>query len=104
MSIKRTPQIKEAMTNALRTAIEYLSHPDMPTLPHGEHPTRLANFLETDIGLINHPGRIPEKKYVLGDIQLAADYLSNPKVTRIPFAIRSSNIARALQEVIRDLK
>jgi hypothetical protein len=105
MTVKRTPRIKEAMVNALLTAMEYLNHPDMPKLPNARfEPKELARFLDTCCNLIEAPGRLQEKKYVLDDIQLAADYLNNPAVTKIPFAVRSSNIARMLREAIRDLK
>jgi len=105
MPVRRTPQIKEAMVNALRTVMEYLNHPDMPKLPNARfEPKELARFLDTCCNLIETPGRLQEKKYVLNDIQLAADCLSNPAVTKIPFAVRSTNIARMLREVIRDLK
>ena len=101
---RRTPAIKVAMIHALEMAIEYLQHPDMPHLPEHHAPGELARFLVTDTDLISAPGRMEEKKYVLDDLQLAADYLSDPKVRAMPFALNSSNIARALREVIRDLK
>ena len=102
---RRTPARKAAMIHALETAIEYLQHPDMPIMVGFAHePDRLASFLRTDIDLIDAPGRMEEKKYVLGDLQLAADYLDHPKIRAMPFALNSSNIARALREVIRDLK
>ena len=102
---RRAPKIKAAMVRALTTAIEYLQHPDMPIMLDHQHlPDQLANFLNTDINLIEAPGRMEEKKYVLDDLQLAADYLSHPKVRAMPFALNSSNVARALREVIRDLK
>jgi hypothetical protein len=102
--MRRTPKIKEAMVGALYTAIEYLQHPDMPRLPRYESPSWLADALGRDAKLINAPGRLQEKTHVLGDLQSAADYLSNPKVTAIPFALRTSVVARRLREVIRDLK
>jgi hypothetical protein len=37
-------------------------------------------------------------------IQTAADYLSHPDVTSLPFALPSTNIARALRNVIGRLK
>ena len=106
MSTRRTPQIKKAMSVALGTVIDYLKHPDLPHLPRYITPDQMTNVLETCLDIINNPGGIRGKKseYVLGSLQHIADYLSNPKVTRLNFTIRSSNIARMLREVIRDLK
>jgi hypothetical protein len=103
---KRTPAIKEAMSRALLTAIEYLDHEHMPSLPRYEHPQRIARQLESCIATIQSKGslRSSAKKFVLGEIQIAADYLSNPKVAKIPFALRTTSIARMLREVIGDLK
>jgi hypothetical protein len=103
--MRRTPEIKEAMTRALRTAMEYLNHREMPTLPQYENPRAIADSLVVCIELINAPLRSKiAKKALMTSLQRAADYLSNPAVTRIPYAVRSSNIARMLREVIRDLK
>jgi hypothetical protein len=105
---RKTPKVKEEMVAAIRKAIEYFEHPDMPVLAAHRvntfSPSDIVRFLVTDINLIKAPGRLQEKKYVLGDLQIAADYLSHPLVTAIPFSIRSTNIARMLREVIRDLK
>jgi hypothetical protein len=104
---RKTPKVKEEMANAIRTAIEYFNHADMPMLPGRKvniGPSDLARFLETDIQLITAPGHLQEKKYVLGDLQMAADYLNHPIVTAVPFSLNSSNVARILREIIRDLK
>lgn len=37
-------------------------------------------------------------------IQTAADYLSHPDVASLPFALPSTNIARALRNVVARLK
>lgn len=101
---RRTPARKAAMIHALETAIEYLQHPDMTIMVGFPHdPDQLASFLRTDINLIGAPGKMEEKKYVLDDLQLAADYLDHPKIRALPFALNSSNIARSLREMIRDL-
>lgn len=104
MAVRRTPKIKEAMVRALNLAIEYLNHPDMPRLSGDHGPTDIARYLQTCTGLIEAPGKLEEKKYILGDLQLAADYLDNPEVAKLPFAVRTTNIADMLREMIRDLK
>jgi len=101
---RRTPEIKETMVRAIATAIQYLNHPDMPILPGNFTPSEIARFLRTDIDLLSAPGKIQEKNYIMDDLQIAADYLSHNKVRAMPFALNSSNIARSLREIIRDLK
>jgi len=78
----------------------------MPKIGRGEFhdPSRLASFLATDAQLLSPPGRIQEKQYVRGDLQLAADYLSHPDVSRLRLAVSPASYARALREIVRDLK
>jgi hypothetical protein len=98
---RRTPKVKESMVLALNTAIEWLKYPDMPILPGNFTPAEIARFLRTDIDLLLAPGQLQEKKYVIGDLQIAADYLSNPRIKTFIFP---SSVASALRGIIRDLK
>ena len=101
---KRTLKIKAAMVKALEIAIDYLHQPDMPTIPNYEEPLRYSDFLQEAIDAIQAPGPIKNKKYLLYNLQAVADYFNHPKVWSLPFAIRTSNLASSLREMIRDLK
>lgn len=105
MAVRRTPEIKEAMDRALRLTLDYLNHPDMPVLPRYDPPHVLADAVVTCRHLLEGPMRSKtSKQAIMNTLQAVADYMSNPKVARINFAIRTSNIARMLREMIRDLK
>jgi hypothetical protein len=90
----------------VKKVIDLLHHPDMPVIGNEDihDPSRLATFLTTDADLLSPPGRIQEKQYIMGDLQATADYLSHPAVQRLHLAVPPSNYARALREIVRDLK
>jgi hypothetical protein len=102
--IRRTPEVKIAMVATIHKAMEYLNHPAMQNVRGYVPATEIARFLQTDVQLLGYPGRLQEKKYVMGDLQLAADYLSHPTITALPFEIRTPNIAQSLRQLIADLK
>lgn len=101
---KRTPQIKAKMSEILYAAVLCLQDPRLPIVPSTHPPQDIARFLQTDSDLITAPGRLQEKKYVLGDLQIAADYLSHPSLYHLRRELNAGGIARALREIIRDLK
>jgi hypothetical protein len=89
---------------------KYLENPDLPAISDMETPDRLASFMRTDADLLTHPGQIPEKKYVVGDLQLVVKYLSHPDVksrerqeTPFPLQLPSSSFLHDLREILRDL-
>ena len=105
--IKRTPQVKTKMSEILYAAILCLEDPRLPAeciVPGPHSPQDIARYLQTDMDLINAPGCLQEKKYVLGDLQLAADSLSHPILYPLRRELNAANIANALRGVIRDLK
>jgi hypothetical protein len=104
---KRTPRVKAKMGEILYSAILCLEDPRLPKILErsDQHdPSDIALFLRTDDDLIAAPGRLQEKKYVLDDLQIAADYLSHPSLSSLQRELNSYNIANALRQMIRDLK
>jgi hypothetical protein len=97
---------RQKASQLVTKVVDLLLHPDMPVVGKESHhnPAELARYLDTDADLLSAPGKIEEKKYVTGDLQLAADYLSHPTVSRLHLAVPPSNYARALREIVRDLK
>ena len=105
MAVKRTPEIREAMDRALRLTLDYLNHPDMPVIPRYEHPRVLADAVVACRRVLEGPLRSKtSKRAVMNTLQMVADYMSNPKVAAKHFAIRTTNVASMLREMIRDLK
>jgi hypothetical protein len=103
--IKRTPKIRALMDHAIQLAIDMLEHPSMPAPPENRHiPQGIARALDIARLLLNHPGVLHRKKEVMSDLQAAADYLSQPEVRSLNFAIRPFIVAGNLREIIRDLK
>jgi hypothetical protein len=103
--MRLTSTTKEAMSRAIQIAADYLEHPSMVILPRPHsHPQNVARALYLAKQLITAKGRLLKKKEIMNDLQVAADYLSNPQVVALPFTLKTSNLARALREIIRDLK
>ena len=103
------PRRQEIATTLLNVA-KYLDDRELPTVPNIEPPFRLASFLLTDADLVDHPDKIPEKSYVLGDLKMVVRYLSSPivkaherRTTPFPYELPSSRICNELREIIRDL-
>jgi hypothetical protein len=97
---------RQKASRLVAKVVDLLQHPDMPVVGAEDHhdPARLTTFLAIDAELLSAPGKIQERKHVMGDLQLAADYLSHPAVARLHLAVPPSNYARALREIVRDLK
>ena len=106
---------RQEISSILLNVAKYLDDPDLPTVPNLkslrlEPPFRLASFLRTDANLVDHPDKIPEKSYVLGDLKMVVRYLSSPivkaherRTTPFPYELPSSRICNELREIIRDL-
>ena len=101
---RRTPETRTAMSHAVLLAAEYLEHPSMVVLPGKDHPRDVARSLYLAEQRLSAPGPVRGRREVTNDLQVAADYLSHPDVVDLPFVVNSSNVARALREVVRDLK
>lgn len=105
MAVKRTPEIREAMDRALRLTLDYLNNSDMPVLPRYDHPRVLADAVVTCRHLLEGPLRSKTaKRAIMNTLQSVADYMSNPRVAEMRFAIRTPQVARMLREIIADLK
>jgi len=104
--IKRTTTFKTVASGYIQDAIRMLCLPVTPVLPEYEPPHRIASFLETSLKLINYPGRLQEKKYVIGDLELAASYLREPRVVDATKYVepRSETLAHHLQKIATSLR
>ena len=92
------------MSHLVLLAAEYLEHPSMVVLAGSDPPKHVARALYLADRRLSAPGPVKGRREVSNDLQVAADYLSHRDVSALPFAVNSSNVARALREVIRDLK
>ena len=101
---RRTPGTRAAMSHAVLLAAKYLEHPSMVSLPGKEDPRNIGRSMYLVEKVLSAPGPVKGRREVSNDLQVAADYLSHRDVSALPFAVNSSNVARALREVIRDLK
>jgi hypothetical protein len=101
---RRTPETRAASSHAVLLAAEYLEHPSMVVLPGRDHPRNVARALYLVEQRLSAPDPVKNRREVMNDLQVAADYLSHKDVTSLPFAVNTLNVARALREVIRDLK
>lgn len=95
------------MISTIRVAIDYLNElqstfesQDRGCWHIRHSPEDVVRFLRTDIDLISSGGRLQEKKYVLADLQIAADCLSHPSID----SMGSRQIAKSLCEIISHLK
>jgi hypothetical protein len=106
-----SPSEVDGINHLVRVTLEFLEHPDVVEIDDGAPVTRRK--LETVWGLVRvnlqqHPARLAPSATLAGKLsyaaQEAADVLSRPEVTRIPFAVRTTNVASALREVVRRMK
>jgi hypothetical protein len=94
----------DGIDHLVRIATQYLEHPDVIVQDVGSE--TIARKLQATWGFI-WPGRAPTKataaKFSFA-AQQAADVLSRPAVTRVPFALPAANMSRELREVVRRMK
>ncbi len=95
----------------VKLTFDYLNHPDVADTVPGAQITKLK--LNTVWGLVwthlqQHPTRPVPSRALAAKLsfaaQEAADLLDSPKIRAIPFAIRSTNVARSLRDLVKRLK
>ena len=101
---RRTPETKSAMSHAVLLAAISLEHPSMVVLPGKDPPKDVARALYLAEQRLSAPGPVRGRREIMNDLQVAADYLSHRDVAALPFAVNTSNVARSLREMVRDLK
>ncbi len=89
----------------LQVASNYLTHPEIMSIT-SEASVPLADDLYKIHLHLNRQGPLKKSdvRQIMDIAQRAADILQSPQASAIPFAIRSSNVARGLRELIADLK
>lgn len=101
---RRTPRTKTIMSQMVLLAAEYLGHPSMIVVPGKDSPRNIARALYLAERRLSAPGKVKVRREVMNDLQVAADYLSHRDVVALPYSVNTASVARALREVIRDLK
>lgn len=100
------PREVDGIDHIVKLTLEYLEHPDVKALIVA---TKLKGAWEaTQFYLQHHPeNHVPSAalaEKLSYATQEAADVLSSPRVTHMHFAIRSTNVASELREVVRRMK